>query len=174
MTAVDEAFSEYRTKYPARPPDLTRMRYEDELREIAKEEGLRELTIAPALDDVRRGMPPTSSETSDPNKYLWAVEVDRLPFALEDLSDVSLQRGRLAHTNLTGGRNAHASGEVWFVDVDAIIINGGSSRYPPRSSEELGAIASSFKACGYKVASMGWDDGINGPARLLRGSPEWI
>lgn len=169
---VDRAFREYREAYPARPPDASRIRSDDELREISYEEGLRSFG-RPPMDSVNIASPPASSDPAAEGKYLWAVEPDRLPYALEQLPGISLRRGCLTHTNLTAGRAAHAGGEMWFVDHASIVINGGSGRYPPRSADELEAIAGSFRNCGYRVASMGWDLETNTPARYLRGQPQW-
>lgn len=173
MASVDQAFLTYRQNFPPRAPDRTRIRSDDELRQITVEEGLRTFTVAPALG-VATGAPPISSDTPTPDKYHWVIEPGRLSYALEALPGVSLRRGRLAHTNLTGGADAHCGGEMWFVDPCAIVFNGGSGRYPARSAQELGAIAIAFKSCGYRVANMGWDMGIDDAARYLRGNPLWM
>lgn len=56
----------------------------------------------------------------------------------------------------------------------SIVINGGSGRYRPRSPDELESAAKAFKESGYKVASMGWDTGVDAPARSLRGDLKWL
>jgi hypothetical protein len=171
--SVGEAFAKYRHDFPARPPDESRIRSRDELRQITKGEGLAVLSTAPA-EGVVTGQPPISDLRRSPEKYLWVVDPGTIPFALEELPGVSLQRGYLSHTNLTGGGDAHSGGEMWFVDTSTIHINGASGRYPARSAKELDMVAQAFKACGYRVASMGWDSGTNSAARYLRGSPVWI
>jgi hypothetical protein len=105
---------------------------------------------------------------------LWVIGPEKIPHALEFLPDVAFHRGYLSHTNLTGGAPAHSGGELWFTTASSIVINGGSGRYPPRSPEELEAVAAAFKGVGFQVASMGWDEEINAPARYLRGTPNWL
>jgi hypothetical protein len=51
-------------------------------------------------------------------------------------------------------------------------FNAGISQ--PRSPAELEAVALGFKGVGFRVASMGWDEEIKGPARYLRGTPGWL
>jgi len=173
VPTIGEAFSAYRTTYPARPADVSRVRFDDELRQLTEAEGLRNLDIPPCTNVVFGG-PPSSDGEAAAEKYLWTVLPSSIPFALELLPGVPFQRGRLAHTNLTGAREAHSGGEMWFKDSESIFINGGSGRYGPRSPEELEAVAKAFKESGYKVASMGWDVGVNAPARSVRGDPKWL
>jgi hypothetical protein len=65
MTEVDEAFSIYRQTVPTRDPDLARKLFDDELRQISVVEGLRDFSVAPALDVVA-GAPPISRDTPTP------------------------------------------------------------------------------------------------------------
>ena len=180
MTTVSRCLSGHRNSYPARSPDQTNLRHQDELQQIGPEEGLFELDF-PAHQGIVTGIYPTSSQdaryqNSEANrtKYLWVVAVGGVPAALERPSQgTTLKRGRLTHTNLTGGEPAHTGGELWFQGENRIVINGGSGRYTPRGPEELNSVALSFKAAGYIVASMGWDE-EGGFVRFLRGDPEWI
>jgi len=168
------AFQQYRNDFAARDPDLSRQRSGDELWAITEAEGLLELCVAPA-PNVVTGCPPKARDESQDCKYLWAVGTDTVPYALEHGDNCNhLSRGYLSHTNLTGGKPAHAGGEMWFIDNTTLVFNGASSRYQPRGLQELDSLAKAFKQCAYKVAHMGWDDGCGRPARILRGEPEWI
>ena len=168
------AFEAYRERYAVRAPDLNRQIFADEVRLLSAEEGLEQLRPAPA-QNPKIGTPPSLSASTGANKYLWVVARNDVPIALEELKPgVTLQRGRLAHTNLTGGQSAHCGGELWFLDDSTVILNGGSGRYPPQSSTELMDVAEGFKQAGYRSASMGWDTERNLPHRTLRGEPEWI
>lgn len=173
---ISNNFMLHRKRYPARPPDLRMLRNRDELNSIGPADGLFEFMPPPA-DGVVLGSasnPKTDRAESEKTKYLWVVAQEGVPAALEcPKGGTRLSRGRLAHTNLTGGHDAHTGGELWFFDPESIILNGGSGRYGPRSPNELDSVARAFKAAGYKVASMGWDDEA-GPSRYLRGEPEWI
>lgn len=171
MAATDESFRTYRKKFPARPPNTAAIRLADETRPLTEAEGLRELA-APPCTDVLLGSPKDPPNEAAATKYLWVVGQNRVPFAL-DLSP-GFERGRLSHTNLTGGADAHCGGEVWFSAPSTIIINGGSGRYPPRTPDELDEVARAFKATGYKVAHMGWDAETNTPARKFRGDLQWL
>ena len=176
VAGVSDCFDAHRSVHTARNPDLKRQQYEDELHQIGTNEGLFELSLPPATS-VRFGEAPTSrtdEARTNETKYLWVVAIDSVPAALEyPANGTSLKRGKLAHTNLTGGSNSHTAGELWYYDEDKIVINGGSSRYTPRSSEELCSVERSFEAAGYKVANMGWDDETNRPMRVLLEKPEW-
>ncbi len=174
-TPVSPLFAEHRASYVLRKPDLSKQEYEDEIHLITPEEGIFEMTFPSGKDVLCGAAPRAASDITSSNisKYLWAIAQNSVPVSLENSQHAkALERGRLAHTNLTGGCEAHTAGELWFVDCETIIINGGSSRYTPRSPDELESVAKAFKKSGYKVASMGFEGGI--PVRMLRGEPEWI
>jgi hypothetical protein len=152
---------------------LANQRFADELRQLTSAEGLNELESSP-FAAAKTAAPPRKAGEGETTKYLWVVTPTNVPFALELLPEVQLQRGRLSHTNLTAGAQAYSGGEMWFTDPSIVVINGGSGRYPPRSVIELNDVAKAFKATGYKVAHMGWDREIDAPARYLRGDPQWL
>jgi hypothetical protein len=102
MPTIDEAFAAYRSKYPMRPPDTSEIAYDDETRQLTPEEGLKNLK-APPCADIVTSSPPTKDGEAAAQKYLWVVLPKSIPFALELLPNMSFKRGRLAHTNLTGG-----------------------------------------------------------------------
>lgn len=167
-------FSDYRHQYPSRQPDLSLQRFPDETWQIGSELGITFLIPAP-IPSVTTGSPPHARGESEDIKYLWVVGTELVPYALENGEGrQQLQRGRLAHTNLTGGSPAHSGGEMWFLNTETVIINGGSGRYAPRSVEELAKVAEAFKACGFRVAHMGYDEGSGTFARHLRGHAVWL
>lgn len=172
LIATEHSFADYRRRFAARAPDLATKRDDDELRQISSSEGLEELASPPS--SALTGVPPRNQGASGTAKYLWAIAPGAVPFALEDLPGARLARGRLSHTNLTGGGLAHCAGEMWFTEPSRLIINGGSGRYPPRSEAELQGVARSFKSTGFEIAHMGWDVGVNRAARYLRGDPAWL
>ena len=173
MVTVSEAFRSYREHFTMRPPDLTNQRFADEIRLITPEEGLSELTPAPA-SAPNVGVPPGLGTAESVNKYLWVIAADGVPIALESPARVELQRGRLCHTNLTGGASSYCGGELYFIDQTSVVVNGGSGRYPPRSAAELEEVAVSFKAAGYRTASMGWNQETNASYRTVRGELTWL
>jgi hypothetical protein len=173
LAGSTQIFAAYRKKFLARPPDLSRMKFDDELRQITLAEGLQSVIAAPN-EAAKTGTAPTKAGESEDTKYLWVISVEDVPLALERDNAAKLQRGYLSHTNLTGGADAHSGGELWFTDVSVLILNGGPGRYPPRTEAELEQAALAFKAMGYKVANMGWDSGTDSPLRYLRGDPKWI
>lgn len=173
LIGTEKTFESYRTKHPARAPNLANQKSADELRQITTAEGLHELAPPPCAT-AKVGTPPKQAREGVAAKYLWVVASTSVPFALEQLPNAQLDRGYLSHTNLTGGAQAHSGGEMWFTDPSIIIMNGGSGRYPARSADELDDVAKAFRATGYKVAHMGWDIELNAPARYLRGDPQWL
>lgn len=159
-------FDQYRRQYDVRSPDLTTQKYPDELADLSSSPGVESMTVAPTAKPTCASEPGVANQTL---MHIWLVTSDRVPYALEhgELGKTT-QRRRLAHTNLSGGRDAHAGGELWFKDEMAIWLTGGSGRYPPRSAAELGALVDAFRTSGYSVCSCGWDNDTNRPARLFR------
>ncbi|MBU5614471.1 hypothetical protein [Geomonas azotofigens] len=173
MTTSDETlasplFSQYRNDWQERAPNLERQQYEDEIKLV---EGLPDMKVAPTAGVVH-GSPPTNmgeDHLSSSSKYLWVITGDAIPYILETGDDgAKCARGRLSHTNLTGGATAHSGGEMWFESESKVYISGASSRYTPRNQQELNAVVDGFKRAGYNAISLGWDEGINKPARNLR------
>ena len=80
----------------------------------------------------------------------------------------------IKHTNLTGGAPAFASGELLFLSEYAVIINGRSRRYGPRSESEMISVAKAFKNSGYQVWSMGYDAEAGVPYPFNGVAPEWV
>ena len=167
-------FSRYRSTFEAREPNLERQKHEDELTDVSGRDDVVSLTVAP-IAGARCGTPPRKPRSSGDQMHLWLVGTEDVLVALEEgPSGKSTSRGRLAHTNLSGGRPAHAGGELWFRDEASLWLTGGSSRYPPRSKEELDAIVEGFRSSGYNVCSCGWAEDIAAPARFFRGPEQWL
>jgi hypothetical protein len=157
---------EYRKRWLAREPAKAPS-HPEELRLLSGEEGVFDFSFAP-VDHWVCGRPPRSRDLEDSsNRHLWVITPERVPVILERNS--SCQGGKAKHTNLTGASLAHSGGEIWFRDSRSFWLSGGSGRFPPREPEELEAVATVFRACGYAVASLGWDDDRARAVRYLRG-----
>ena len=168
MASASPFFDKYRAAFPARPPDLTKQQFADEVTDLSENSDIVSLEAAPATGMALGN--PRSGSLTDSAKYLWLVTRGEVPAALEyGPSGSRTTRRRLAHTNLCGGENAHAGGEMWFRGHSSIWMTGGSGRYPPATEGELEAIVSAFATAGYAVRSAGWDSETNMPARMFRG-----
>ena len=163
----------FRETYPARPPRLSAIKNNDELRQLTSDEGLEEFDINLGARAIK-GELPVSYPTRNP--YLWVIGKERVPAILEAAEiGKSLESKIVKHTNLTGGDDAHCGGEVWFIEDRKIIISGSSGRYGPdiNDGEKLVSAAHVFKEQGYEVASLGMDESGR-PSILLVGDPEWM
>ena len=101
-------------------------------------------------------------------RHLWAIMPTVVHHAAEHCSfGQKLHDKVIKHTNLTAGRPAHCAGELVLLSASRVVLNGRSGRYGPQSPAELEAVATAFKASGYEVFSMGWDDDANLPAPFL-------
>ena len=143
--SVNEAFEMYKQTYSLRCPSLERKKFDDELVLIDESAGLLNISLAP-MQKVPFAMAPKSMNEGKDTKFLWVILLNDLPIALENGSNRQcLSRGYLSHTNLTGGAEAFAGGELWFQSGSAIVINGASSRYRPRELGELELVGKSLK-----------------------------
>ena len=165
-------FGPYRNRYPTRGPAIP-VADPEERRMLGIPDGVQIFSDAPF--PVRsQDLNPSETGPHHDMRCLWVVRTLDVPFVREHVSvSPPLPSGVCKHTNLTGGEDAHCGGEVWFVSGQRLIVNGASGRYPPRDLPELEEIVRAFEAAGYEVWSMGWDSEVNGPARILRGSPPW-
>jgi hypothetical protein len=169
---VSNSFLQYRTQHPTQAPNLTRQQHEDELWDLSPHADVYALDLA-NTQHMTVGTPPTATQRGD-HAHLWVITADDVLVALEaGEAGRSTTRGRLSHTNLTGGRPAHAGGEMWYHSPTQLWLTGGSSRYAPRSARELEDIARALEACGYEVFSCGWDEQIGGPMRFFRALAPW-
>lgn len=171
---VSPKFDLYRLAYGARAPNLEERKYEDETDDLSDRPDVFSVGMAPSAS-ATVGMPPDRPRSSGISMHIWLVTPSDVIAALEEgESGKTTRRQRLAHTNLVGGKQAHAGGELWFKDGASIWLTGGSGRYPPKSNAELGEIVEAYRASGYTVCSCGWDEGNDGPARFFRGSEVWL
>ena len=171
--SADNPFKAYRERFSARPYLKERVSNDGELVRLEPTDGVQEF---PSIENPETGSPPSLGTEKGRNTYLWVVLPDSAPIILEDSpSSQNLQSKRITHTNLTGGADAHAGGELWFYgDSSTILFSGASGRYQPRNPEELTMVGAAFKACGYVVGSLGWDADRARPFRNLRGTPDWL
>lgn len=128
----------------------------DEVIALCAADGLCLLTEAPAsgvklIDDL-----PRSEAEAGQGRYLWAINLESVPYALE-LTAVG-QLERIKHTNLTGGGSASCAGELWFLNANQFVFNGKSGRYGVTSAEQLGQLCHLFAGLGYTVAATGFDE----------------
>lgn len=167
-------FGAYRSTFPARAPDLARQLYNDEVKDLTGKSDFFSLSVAPQRPFIT-GEAPTAPKQDGVGKLLFLVATESVVLAPEHgTSGKSTERGRLAHTNLSGGQPAHAGGELWFRDETSFWMTWASSRYVARSAEERTALVDSFRQSGYHVCSCGWDDEVGEAARYFRGSEKWL
>ncbi len=165
-------FDDYRANNSARFPDLLHQVFPDEISDLTANDDILDVTVPPQ-HDIRTGEP--SGEYADQQKYLWLVRQENVLLGPEfGPSGLATARKRLSHTNLSGGAEAHAGGELWFKDDCSIVMNGGSSRYEPRSAEELRALAVGFVTAGYRVRCAEWNVDLDRPDRIFRGAEPWL
>jgi hypothetical protein len=122
--------------------------------------------------DAPASAPPTPrvTEAMLDERHLWAVIVEAVPYALEKCAfGSSLPSGVIKHSNLTGGRPAYCAGEIVFLTVSELIVNGCSGRYGPRTREEMYDVARAFRRSGYGVWTMGFDAETNRPFPFIGG-----
>jgi hypothetical protein len=126
---------EFIRKHPPREPRI-RPRHLDEARMLTPEDGVMVLTSAPADAQEKK----TPARKGDPGCHLWVIGEQGLPYLLERAEIAqSLATGVVKHTNLTGGGEAAAGGELWVDPVDSarLYVNGCSGRYGPTTRDEL-------------------------------------
>jgi hypothetical protein len=149
------------------------IRNTDELKQMTAEDGLQDFDLSAGKTALISEIPRVADARG--NIYLWAVTADRVPYAAEEVAyGKTLQTGRIKHTNLTGGSEAHCGGELWFLSESEILVGGDSGRYGPNSPDELADAALAFKSVGYRVASLGFDEDTGYSARILIGEPKWL
>jgi hypothetical protein len=179
-------FDAYRSipEFAPRLPDLSRQEYSDETDDLSGDPQVTSFQVAP--DDAVQFSSVSPKYTDDEdgewlnrdkaNLYLWLIRTDDVMICLElgELGKATL-RNRLSHTNLSGNALAHCGGELWFKDAVSVYVNGGSSRFTPRNSAELAAVAEGIRSAGYRVCCFGWNEDRGAPKRTLRkGEIEWL
>ena len=165
-----EQFDAHRAAHASRAPDMSNKRHEDEAKLMSADDGLFNWVAPPVgIPCAHMAASEVDGLWDEGKKYLWIIRTNDVVTAQENSEFAkTLGRTRLSHTNLTGGADAHTGGELWFISDNKILINGGSSRYKPRTMEELISAADGFRKTGYTVGNMGFDNGI--PARRGRES----
>ena len=175
--SVNQTFDTYRVRFPDREPNLSNVEDRADESDVVPEDERHHFGQKPVLVTME---PPdwNAPSLTSRKKYLWVIEKTEVVFAQEHgIFGKTRKRkgglGGLAHTNLTASRPAHSAGEAWFADHLRVVINGGSSRYRPRSKQELEAIKVAFREAGLDCISMGWDDESNRESRIMRELPQW-
>ena len=155
----------FRQRYEARKSSIPTTQQSNESLQLECLSDLRLLDYAPAKD-VYLGAPPKSRKDQGSHRYLWVIDDKGIPF-IKEMHIVALNNEFPKHTNLTGGGSAYAGGELWFETEESLFVSGGSGRYEPIDAEQLEEAVSVFAAYGYTVTSLGWDNSISGPRRIL-------
>ena len=114
---------------------------------------------------------PVRIEEDNADRYpvqLWVLRPKDLVYAREfcPFGDAR-PSGKIKHTNLTGGADAHSGGELRFLGGNTVAVNGASGRYGPQSEAELEEIVQAFHASGYRVFWTGYDPDTNTPNPLV-------
>ena len=156
---------EFRSRYEAQEPFWPDWAKPHERCLLDHLSGLRSLEYA-AARDVQFGFPPRSRGDTGHDRYLWVINDEGLLFVKEILND-RLNSNLPKHTNLTGGLPAYAGGELWFRTEGALFVSGGSTRYKPNRSQLEDAV-DVFRAFGFNVQSLGWDEDRDEPSRIYR------
>ena len=169
------AFGQYRNRWaPDQDMHPEAKRYEGDTDQLQPSEGLRDWVDGHASSPQSPPIAPVIENISD-KKVLWAVTADAV-FHADEKCPFGADRGAgvIKHSNLTGGGKAFSAGELIFLDENTVVINGCSGRYRIRKAAELEALASAFKASGYNVWTMGYDDDTNRPVTFGVQDPVWV
>lgn len=165
-------FDSYRANYPARGSESPIVD-PDEKRLLNQSDGVELFSDAPCLI-AKHHFNPSTDDLRAEKRFLWVIRPTDVPFVSEHAAITPpLKLGICKHSNLTGGKDAHCGGEVWFTSDERLILNGASGRYPPRNQSELHEIVEAFRAAGYEVWSLGWDAETDRAVRVPRGAPPW-
>lgn len=171
------SFGLYRAKYALQAMHSEVERFDGDIDQMSEADGLNSWRDgAQTAQLTKADAPPPPEISAKPgNAQLWVVTHDDVLYASE-LCDFGSRReaNAVKHSNLTGGAPAHAGGEMLFVEDQTIVLNGCSGRYRVRNESEMKALASAFRASGYKVWSMGYNADTARPAMFGTQDPEWI
>lgn len=156
------AFDNVRKHHSLKAMSASHVNNTDELVPMTRSQGLLEYCIAPTSNTVTTTCGPHEDNASI-GRYLWALTVSDIPHAVEACAfGEKLISGEIKHSNLTGGSDAFAGGELWFRDDQTIIINFKSGRYGLNglNAEEKKLaedIINAFVLDNYAIAFTGWD-----------------
>ena len=162
-----ETLPEFLERYPPRP---YRCRDSDatdyptpELEPVTIADGLFHLNQVP--QQASRGAPRQSHRNDGQNCHLWVVDERGRP-CIPQAPLPRLGPRKLRHTNLTAGGEASIGGEIWFGELPLVYLSGSSGRYPPREEAHLKDAEQLFRAVGFDVQSLGWDQETDTPQRV--------
>jgi hypothetical protein len=151
------------------------LRNSEELTLIERRNGRLVYEMAPTTACIQISEIPLGAP-QEANRYLWVLVPGDLPHALEVCEyGKSLCSGQIKHSNLTGGDDAIAGGELWFIARDRVIVNFKSGRYGLTIDDQDVAqrIVNALVADSYAVALMGWDEESGFPHSHLISPPEF-
>jgi hypothetical protein len=119
------------------------------------------------------GVEPAVDPGDSDGAHLWVIVPEEVRVIVENDPPVApppLDIGKAKHTNLTGGGQACAGGELWrdSADDSLLYVHGGSGRYPVESPDQLHDVVRVFECLGYRVVSAGWDFDVDRAARTFR------
>lgn len=176
IAVTSDPFDAFRAAYQAKPLPKERIANADQTKEMLTGDGL--LLWSNGSVDISKKQQlaiPKITAAQDADKFLWAIEATRIPYAPEKCEFGStLESQVIKHSNLTGGRAAHCAGEMIKVDAEQVVINGRSGRYGPKSAAEMLEAAKAFRASGYNVWSMGFDTEAAAPNPFIGVTPTWV
>ena len=167
------AFDAYRAPWSLQPIHPEAASYEGDKDPMTLQDGLRSWDDGSATGGAVSEAPNVG--TAPPERRLWVVMSQDVRHAPEHCPFGSAREaGAVKHSNLTGGEDAYAGGELVLLDEHTLLLNGCSGRYRLRSEAEMRAVAGAFRASGYRVWSMGWNRDTDRPALFGTQDPEWI
>jgi len=158
---MQDAFSIVRSEVKTpREPNLVSKKFDDELLQMALNDGLTEVAqYEDSVTGTLESCPEVTSQMTD-DACLWAVRIVDTVYAPENCDfGKALNNKKIKHTNLTGGTPAYCGGELIWLGEREILVNGCSGRYGPRNVAEMKAAALAFSKAGYRVWSTGYDEG---------------
>lgn len=111
---------------------------------------------APISDVLITDALPRTRNDQKNSRYLWAVQADEVPYALEKTDFAGLSE--IKHSNLTGAGRAYCAGEMWFLGGDTFVFNGNSGRYGIVDEGQISELCQLFSEMGYRVACPPYDE----------------
>lgn len=160
------AFDGFRSLHPLRAPDLTKVNNRQELDRMPDDE-LQFWTDGEAALDLDPVPPMLEDDDAFPT-HLWVIRADDVVYSPERCGyGEERPSGRIKHTNLTGGDQAHSGGELRFLGENTVAVNGFSGRYGPKDEEELQHVVDAFSRSGYRVFWTGYDADTAVPLPLV-------
>lgn len=87
-------------------------------------------------------------------RYLWIIDESGLKIILESIENPHSERGKMVHTNITGGAKALQGGELWFGTDGRVYLNYKSGRYGAYTPLQREAILEYFRDLGFDVVQI--------------------